>query len=322
MRVGTNALLISNKRDISLDYVVDELRRQQKGFLRVNTEDLPTMTGEVRFPDFKHELTRDGRSWDMLSQFSGIFYRRPGRPFADDCASEDENVVKNYCWEQWAAYLDANLSINDVIWINHPVTSSLMESKIRQLNMAQAMGFSIPRTCVTWTKDIARSFVESCPSGAIAKSLSSTILEYPEKDYFVFTNEVASVDGIDESELAMSPVIFQEKIPDKVDVRVTVVGSDVFAVRIESTDDSEIPLDWRTKKESVGFTPLTLPDLTKSLCQRYVQSAGLVFGAIDLLYAEDRYIFLEINPSGEWGWLQARADLPIARSMVNELFSN
>lgn len=315
------ALLISNKQDVSLDYVVDELRCQKKSYLRLNTEDLPTLVGDICLPNLCHELERDDRKWNVHRDFCGILYRRPGRPFHyDDLATKDQ-VVLNYCWEQWASYLDSLLLIEGISWINHPVVSNTMESKIKQLHMAHNIGFRIPRTCITWSKSSSKQFIESCDSGAVVKSLCSSLLEYPNHDYFVFTNGIDNVDDVDQTEFSMAPIILQERIPDKLDVRVTVVGTDIFAVGIESTDDLEIPLDWRTKKDAIRFAPMVLPTAISELCLDYVKSCGLVFGAIDLIYSNGMFYFIEINPNGEWGWLQANANLPIAHSLVNALFN-
>ncbi|MCZ3387408.1 MAG: hypothetical protein LH630_10710 [Actinomycetia bacterium] len=46
---------------------------------------------------------------------------------------------------------------------------------------------------------------------------------------------------------------------------------------------------------------------------------SLEFGAIDLALNGDGYSFLEINPNGEWGWLQKTVGLPIAETLVDLL---
>jgi glutathione synthase/RimK-type ligase-like ATP-grasp enzyme len=54
-------------------------------------------------------------------------------------------------------------------------------------------------------------------------------------------------------------------------------------------------------------------------CRTLVERFGLRFGAVDLAVGSDGvYWFLELNPNGEWGWLQ-RAGLPIAEALADTL---
>ncbi|MGA7272186.1 MAG: hypothetical protein WB239_14035, partial [Acidimicrobiia bacterium] len=105
------------------------------------------------------------------------------------------------------------------------------------------------------------------------------------------------------------------------DVRVTVVGSQVLAaVRDpEAADPGETaPLDWR-RGGDLPWAPHELPRELSSLYAELVASLGLNFGAIDLLLEPDgRYWFCEINPNGEWGWLQ-HSGLPIAEALASLL---
>jgi len=51
-----------------------------------------------------------------------------------------------------------------------------------------------------------------------------------------------------------------------------------------------------------------------------VQELGQCFGAIDLvLHPERGYVFLEINPNGQWGWIEDFTGLPIAAAFADLL---
>ncbi len=99
----------------------------------------------------------------------------------------------------------------------------------------------------------------------------------------------------------------------------TVVGEKVFAVKIESTDGEKIEVDWRTLKDGVRFIPYELPATLNRLCIDFVKRMNLSFGAIDLIHANDNYYFLELNPSGEWGWLENVANIQISETIASEL---
>ena len=49
-----------------------------------------------------------------------------------------------------------------------------------------------------------------------------------------------------------------------------------------------------------------------------VKALGLCFGAIDLVLTPDgRYVFLEINPSGQWEWIESLTGLPISEALCD-----
>lgn len=315
-------LLISNKWDVSVDLVVRQLRKRGLHFLRLNTEDLPYSDCSVTFPDGSFVLTNGGETLDMADNLRSVLFRRPGRPFEEyEKTPSLDRAVITYCREQWHSFIEGLLGINDVLWINHPRTNDLMECKIVQLRKAVELGFHVPRTCITSSKERARQFIESCKGRAVAKTLYSSLVEYPERDFFIFTTPVSDLQNVQPAEIGVAPVIFQEHMTDKIDYRATVVGRNIYAVRIESTNGSLVPVDWRTQKDGLSFVPSELPEDVREKCLSFVSRCGLVFGAIDLVKVKDEFYFLEINPNGEWGWLQMNAGLPISEAIVDCLVS-
>ncbi|MCY4491501.1 MAG: hypothetical protein OXC46_08580, partial [Thaumarchaeota archaeon] len=136
-------------------------------------------------------------------------------------------------------------------------------------------------------------------------------------EFFVFSNRLTDFSKTDDEEFSLAPTIFQEEIKNKIDYRVTIVGKSCFVAEITYDNDSIV--DWRKIKENIRIKFCYLPrDITEK-CIRYVSELGLVFGAIDLVKSNDEYYFLEINPNGEWGWLQKREKFTIAESIAEEL---
>jgi D-alanine-D-alanine ligase-like ATP-grasp enzyme len=47
---------------------------------------------------------------------------------------------------------------------------------------------------------------------------------------------------------------------------------------------------------------------------------GLRYGAFDLVYTPDgEYVFLEVNPNGQWYFMQLGIDLPLVETMAELL---
>ena len=136
----------------------------------------------------------------------------------------------------------------------------------------------------------------------------------------MFTTLLDKLEPQDDAALGIAPVIVQQRIYPKTDYRVTVVGEDVFPVRIFSKN-GEVALDWRTQKVGLEFDQCSLPAELISHCRTLVKTLGLQFGAIDLVESKGKFFFLEINPNGEWGWLQKTVGVPIAEALVGLLIN-
>jgi glutathione synthase/RimK-type ligase-like ATP-grasp enzyme len=100
---------------------------------------------------------------------------------------------------------------------------------------------------------------------------------------------------------------------------VTVIGEKLLVVKIRSAEGTMPNLDWRTQKDGLSFEPCSLPSDLGQKCISLVESLGLLFGAIDLVERDGEFFFLEINPNGEWGWLQKPTGMPIAETMCDLL---
>jgi len=313
-------LLISNKWDISVDFIIQELRKRKVDFIRLNTEDLPFSDCSITIPNKSFLITVNKKTYELENNLKSVLFRRPGKPLekTEIKIPIDDAAIK-YVREQWQTFIEGILGIDEVLWINHPRANDLMECKIIQLRKANEVGFKIPKTCITSSKGRGEKFIEHCGGQIVVKSLYSSLIEYPEKDYFIFTNVIDSLKDVSELEIGITPVILQEFINEKIDYRITVIGKKIYAARIETTNGDRVPVDWRTCKSGLKFIPCELPENIKEKCITFVSECGLIFGTIDLVHAGDDFYFLEINPNGEWGWLQKSAGLPIAESITDYL---
>lgn len=97
------------------------------------------------------------------------------------------------------------------------------------------------------------------------------------------------------------PVVFQEYIEKQVELRITIVGDRIFAAEIHSQE-------------------FHLPDEISEKLLRLMQELGLVFGCLDLILTpEGEYVFLEINPAGQWGWIEHFTKMPITEALTDML---
>lgn len=114
---------------------------------------------------------------------------------------------------------------DNAAWMNWPQATYLAESKPYQLLTAHRCGFKVPKTVI--------GNIASCKTNeqAIIKSLDTVLLR--EGDDCLFTYSTLTNELSDE-ESAIAPFINQEYISNKIDIRVTIIGHRLSAVRILS----------------------------------------------------------------------------------------
>ena len=164
--------------------------------------------------------------------------------------------------------------------------------------------------------------MEQVRAPVITKMQSQFAIYRGDEENVVFTNRVdpenlSTLDG-----LCYSPMIFQEMVPKSLELRVTVVGNQVFAASIDSQQCEETEVDWR--RQGNQLAPAWQPfDFPKTEAKKLLQLAtwfGLNYAATDyILTPEGDLVFLELNAAGEWLWLQLYADQDVASAMAEVL---
>lgn len=200
-----------------------------------------------------------------------------------------------------------------------------LDSKEEQLKVAARQGLLIPPTCISNSPEQVKNFIRQLPGPAIAKMQSAFAIYREGKEHVVFTNEVGEDDlqGLDT--LGYCPMVFQQKIAKKLELRVTIVGQEIFAFSIDSQKEPNAQTDWR--KEGVtllnDWQPVTLPAGLQKQLLGVMKVYGLNYGAIDLILSpDDAYYFLELNPAGEYFWLDRLCDHAISRQIATVLLGD
>jgi glutathione synthase/RimK-type ligase-like ATP-grasp enzyme len=119
-----------------------------------------------------------------------------------------------------------------------------------------------------------------------------------------------------------APVIFQEYIEAKVDLRITVVGDDIFPAEIGSQETS-YRVDFRMCMHEADIRPHVLPPAVAAKITDLMRALGLVYGAIDMRLTPDgEYVFLEINPAGQWLFIEQRTGQPITATLARYMIAH
>ncbi len=122
--------------------------------------------------------------------------------------------------------------------------------------------------------------------------------------------------------LGAAPAIYQPLLDKDADLRVTVVGGEVFACRIDSQRHEDGRVDWRRAGSAlVSVEVFDLDDAIAQRCRALTRKLRLEVAGIDLVLTQGEIIFLEINAAGQWAWIEEATRLPIAAAIANRLVS-
>jgi glutathione synthase/RimK-type ligase-like ATP-grasp enzyme len=152
---------------------------------------------------------------------------------------------------------------------------------------------------------------------ALDRGLVNT--EAGERHYFTSSLDEAAIEDL--TDIGPEPLYLQELIPKAHDVRVTVIGDSAYAARIESQNLAQAEIDWRRGPPgSVPHSAESLPKEVARLCVQLTQAYGLSFAAIDLVCRpQGDYVFLELNPNGQWAWVEQLTGLPLRARLADLL---
>lgn len=304
-------LVISSSIDYSTDLVCLELRERKKRYLRLNRDQFGEYEIIFSLQDRKMTIKLDNSSYTVRNDtLKGIFFRAPVFLRSHKKYNVNEQLYRS----QWSSFIRNLIVFDKAKWINHPVNTYRAENKLYQLQCAQNVGLSTPKTFV------GNMLPESitCTNKYVVKSLDTALFYDGSQEYFTYSSVVGG-NELAESNIKDAPIILQEFLEDKRDIRVTVIGNKLFPVGITKNGEN-IYEDWRKNaKEFLQYKPELLPDDISNGIMKLMNELGLLFGGVDLAFSNGKYYFIEVNPTGEWGWLSQYGAIPLEKTIVNEL---
>ncbi len=238
-----------------------------------------------------------------LSAATSVWWRRPLAPVLDAISDPD---VFGFTHGEWHEGLNGMYQLMQCPWMNDPIRNEIASRKAHQLAVASQLGFRVPRTIMTSDQRRAQAFIEREGLGTVIyKTFASTHQVWRETRLV----QQADLDMLDS--LRYAPVIFQEYIPAVADLRVTVVGTELFPMAID-VRGTDYEVDFRVSMRDATTSVAELPDAVTKRLLRLMDRLGLAYGAIDLRLSDDGdYVFLEVNPAGEFLFVEHGVGLPV-----------
>ncbi|HHT9120986.1 MAG TPA: ATP-grasp domain-containing protein [Candidatus Hypogeohydataceae bacterium YC41] len=312
-------LILTHRLGFESDYVIDLLRSKGAKFFRFNAELDVNGTGiDISFSANEPSIIFycDGRSV-LLKEISVAWFQQPPR---------DTELISNYNQIQrlqhksfLSAYYWACNQFSGT-WLNKPSSVFVASNKIRQLEVAKKIGLNIPQTIVTNNPSKVAEFFGQCNGQVIVKNLDTPwYVDKEERTWAAYTKALTSTHLQAPEKIKPAPLIYQQYIPRKVDIRAVVVGTDIFAGMsivngLNRYDSRRISFD------KVLYTPVSLPDGIRDQLLKLMTYFDLQYASADFCVASDgRYYFLDLNCTGTFIWLEKLANLPISTAIANFL---
>lgn len=243
-----------------------------------------------------------------------------------------------WLWRLWPARLDSRLDprhaeaaqqesavtlrglldlLSEVWWIDPIDTNRAAGNKTRQLRLACAAGLKIPPTLITSDPQQARRFFAMHTGRVVAKLQTTLSYRMDAKGSLptrlLRTEDLDALDG-----LRHCPMILQRYIEKAEELRIAWVDGRTF---VGALDGKKCGVDWRYEC-TAHWQPYVLPAPICAALARLMAALGLRQGAIDMIVTPSgEYVFLEVNPNGEWGMLEAELELPIAAALAEALWA-
>ena len=261
-----------------------------------------------------------------LDSIKSVWFRRPKSVSAGNLYKTTDEITfveKEASSALWSLYTN----LDRVFWMNHPLSARKMleNNKLLQQKFAVLSGLAIPDTIITNEPVTLFDFCRRHGGSIALKTIGFHV--FPKESGMVsgiYTNRVSEdylrsrLDSI-----TATPIMAQEYIEKKLELRVTIVGRQIFTCAIYSQDSDKTKHDWRHYDfDNVKHEKYLLPPTIEHQLLDFMKLRRLSFGAIDMILTPaGKYVFLEVNPSGQFRWIESLTGMPISRAIA-ETFSN
>src|SRR2546423_2260566 len=317
----STVLIITNDHDSHADHVIRELHRREIPVFRFHPEDFPracSVSIEVHDGHIDGEI-KNAHHRVALSDVCAAWFRRSRNLYMGRVNTTSEKL-SDYINAQSGATLAALFECLDTLWVGHPHVLRRAEVKAVQLAEASKAGLKTPKTLISNDPAQVAAFAGTLGGAECALKPLHAIGVTGQRGYHLpLTTTLPPGQALDS--VALAPTIFQPYIEKAAELRCVVIGERIFAARIDSQSDDKTRKDWRGAKRKHEI--FSLPEHIEASIRQLTRSFGINFASIDMILTpEGEFVFLELNPNGQWLWLELELGLPLAASMANLLTTN
>ena len=243
---------------------------------------------------------------ESLTKFNVAWNRRRGKPLAPKHSSPHDAVAIEV---ECQAHLTNSLTLlsKHIPMINDPSAQNSADQKALQLEIASRVGFIIPNTIISNSIEDIRAF-QARFTKAIFKPYKPHVWLGDVERFSQLTAYLPDISSISPQAVEACPIIVQEYIVRRCEIRLTVFGDHFFPIKIAGESSlSHLDARYEIRKTQDCFEIVEIPAAIRQRCKDYMDSFGIVFGAFDFIINEnDEWIFLECNEAGQFLFKEQR----------------
>jgi len=316
-------LIISDRNDVHTIKVESILERDSINYVRFNIDTESLRKTIVRFNGNEWEIKCPTGSF-KTSDINVIWNRRT---YVELLLEEiDNNEVGFKIWKgEWnKTLLGIYSSLELKKWLNFYRDSYYAENKYRQYSIAKLVNFRTPSFICSNDKDFLLASFDNREE-KVLKFLNQDFYKTEDEGYKgLYVNKISKNELENFQNVGENPIIMQDFISKKYEVRYTVVGQDHFVCKIDSQLSKIANIDWR--RYDLANTPHSIikpPTDIKEKVKRFMNEFNLNYGALDFVVSKnDEWYFLELNSMGQFLWIEDLTGLEISSSIAKWLIIN
>jgi glutathione synthase/RimK-type ligase-like ATP-grasp enzyme len=311
-------IILTNSEDATSDYLCEVLRANCINYRRLDTDNIQKECSIGYKVGVSHLKIKSEQI--SSADIETVLVRRPKRlKIAGDPSAETDHAT-----DEWIEALEGFLAhVSFSKWVNHPSANAGASHKIEQISRARKLGLSAPDTLLTQEANEAKRFFAKHEHQVVVKPLASGYIERDKQlnDTVIYTSLISTKHLDQLGLICKCPTLFQQAVNKISDVRVCYVDGQTTAVELAFSENGRQRLDIRRNHmRGVKYRVVEIPSKVKKALHRLMQSYKLRFGAIDfVLDRRGEWYFLEINPNGQWAWLDLEGNSNVAGSFVRAL---
>jgi len=312
-------LIITDDLDVHADAVILELHKRNVPVFRFHPEDFPracSISIEVQDGFIGGEIATKHRSV-AFTDICAAWFRRASN-MLEESSSFTSTELGDYVKQQSRATLALLYESLETLWVGHP--QKLQRAGIKGLQLAEASkaGLQTPHsTLISNDPAKAAAFVDLLGETECAiKPLSAKGVTDEQGYHLPLTTTLPK--GHSLASVALAPNIFQPYVPKAAELRCVVIGDKIFSAKIHSQANEQTLKDWRAGE--THLERFSLPRQVEVSIHRLMDSFGINFASLDMIVTpEGECVFLELNPNGQWLWIEEELGFPLVATMADLL---
>ncbi|GER89702.1 hypothetical protein KDW_38640 [Dictyobacter vulcani] len=322
-----HVLILTRSQDSHTPPVVEGLQHRGVRVSILHTADFPEaalLNAQIGHGGWTGSLTYQDQHIPLES-LTSIWRRRPEKYKASGNYTAGEKAFIEEEADRALIGMLESLVLQETFWVSRTHSVRRADLKALQLSAAHHVGIRVPQTLITNDPEAVADFYEHCQGNVVLKAVAQGTIKDEEEqiERFIYTSQVAKDHLADLAGVRITAHFLQEYIPKQIELRVVVIGRQIFAAEIHSQHSERAKIDFRRGYSDLQYHIHALPNEITANIFKLVNYFDLQFSSMDLILTpQGEYVFLDLNPNGQYYWLQLRLpELHLAEAMADVLAS-